>query len=204
VIVVERYDRQRMGKGQIMRIHQEDFCQALGRLPQQKYQNEGGPSTLEMLRLIRGCSSNREADKVVFVKSLILNWLIYGTDSHAKNYSILIAPEGQIRLAPLYDIASIIPYPTLTSPQKAKLAMKIGGQHLVSRIGKNEWKKFASEHRLEVDWVMEMVMETARKVPEIASKVEQEMHQQGISNSTIKLLVKSLKARAKECMTAIQ
>ncbi len=95
----------------MIRIHQEDTCQALGRMPRQKYQNEGGPSSREIFGLLHDWSSDRSADEEVFVKSLALNWILYGTDSHAKNYSLLIAPGNQVRLAPLYDIASALSVP---------------------------------------------------------------------------------------------
>ncbi len=202
VIVLERYDRIRE-KGKVMRIHQEDACQALARLPQEKYQNDGGPSTLELLTLLREWSSNPEADADVFVKSLVLNWILYGTDAHAKNYSLLIAPGNQVRLAPLYDLASAIPYPRSVPPRKAKLAMKIGGQYLISRIGRREWEKFAKEHRLDKDKLMEVIQSMAGILPSIAEKLDQEMRQQGISNDTTHSLAQSLSGRCKECLSQI-
>ncbi|NJK92414.1 MAG: type II toxin-antitoxin system HipA family toxin [Blastochloris sp.] len=200
VIVLERYDRFRE-KGKVIRIHQEDSCQALARLPQQKYQNDGGPSTLEIFTLLREWSSNPENDIEVFVKSLVLNWILYGTDAHAKNYSLLIAPGNQVRLAPLYDIASAIPYPKSVPTRKAKLAMKIGGQYLVSRIGRHEWEKFAHEHRLNKDRLMESILNMIRSLPDLAEQLDQEMRQQGIANATTHALTQSLQARCKECLS---
>jgi serine/threonine-protein kinase HipA len=203
VIVVERYDRHRQGE-KVIRIHQEDTCQALGRMPQQKYQNEGGPSSREIFGLLHEWSSDRQADEEVFIKSLALNWILYGTDGHAKNYSLLIAPGGQVRLAPLYDIASAIPYPETVPPRKAKLAMKIGGEYLVSRIGRHEWEKFAAEQRLDKDSLVESIVAMAKGLPKLVENLDREMGQQGISNSTTRKLAQSLVARARECLRQME
>ena len=111
-VVVTRYDRIATG-GAIRRVHQEDLCQALGIPPTRKYQNEGGPGPVQIVRLLRGAMRPTAAEDAVrrFADALAWNWLIAGTDAHAKNYSLLLAgPEA--RLAPLYDIASALPYGT--------------------------------------------------------------------------------------------
>jgi serine/threonine-protein kinase HipA len=145
-IVIERYDRQFSGNT-IIRVHQEDICQALGILPTKKYQNEGGPAPTDVVGLLRGYSTDRETDIDTFVDALAFNWLIAGTDAHAKNYSLLLASGPHVRLAPLYDIASILPYDDVDM-QKMKLAMKVGGEYKLTQIGLREWQKFARETRL--------------------------------------------------------
>ncbi|HEV2997710.1 MAG TPA: type II toxin-antitoxin system HipA family toxin [Solirubrobacteraceae bacterium] len=124
-IVVERYDRRLPAAGAI-RIHQEDVCQAFGVPPSRKYQNEGGPGPREIARLLRGAMPPRAAEEAIwrFFDALAWNWLIAGTDAHAKNYSLLLA-GGQIRLAPLYDVASALPYGA--HERSLRFAMKIGG-----------------------------------------------------------------------------
>lgn len=110
-IVIERFDRARLTKTQtILRLHQEDCCQALGKVPTLKYQNEGGPSAQDIAELLRVHSSRAHEDVERFVDALAFNWLIGGTDAHAKNYSLLHASGGRVRLAPLYDLASVLPY----------------------------------------------------------------------------------------------
>jgi serine/threonine-protein kinase HipA len=81
--------------------------------------------------------------------ALGLNWLIGGTDAHAKNFSLLLGSR-RIRLAPLYDVASILPYDEFDM-RKVKLATKIGGKYLLSEIGLHEWQKFAREIRMDAD-----------------------------------------------------
>jgi serine/threonine-protein kinase HipA len=125
-IAVERYDRLQSGN-KIIRVHQEDMCQALGIMPTKKYQNEGGPDSADCVDLLRTQSSEREADVGTFVNAIGFNWLIAGTDAHAKNYSLLIAEGPRVRLAPLYDLASVLPYDEFDI-HKVKLAMKVGGE----------------------------------------------------------------------------
>lgn len=84
VIIVERYDRRRDGAA-VKRIHQEDMCQALMRVPHIKYQNQGGPSAVDIMQVIRTHSSAQQSDVERFLDALIFNWLIAGTDAHAKN-----------------------------------------------------------------------------------------------------------------------
>jgi len=128
-IVVDRYDR-RVADGRMVRIHQEDLCQALGLPPWKKYQNEGGPGAKDITGLLRRVMVPSVGDAAVsrFADALIWNWIIAGTDAHAKNYSVLLAPD-QVRLAPLYDIASALPYGV--HERELKFAMKIGGDYRV-------------------------------------------------------------------------
>jgi serine/threonine-protein kinase HipA len=81
-IVIERYDRQQIGN-QIIRVHQEDVCQALGIMPTKKYQNEGDAGATQIIELLRTYSTDRDADIETFVEAVAFNWLIVGTDAHA-------------------------------------------------------------------------------------------------------------------------
>jgi serine/threonine-protein kinase HipA len=88
-IVVERYDRLPPARRSavVQRVHQEDICQALGLMPARKYQEEGGPGIAQVVALIRRVSAEPELDVERFLQANIFNWLITGTDAHAKNYS---------------------------------------------------------------------------------------------------------------------
>lgn len=144
VIVVKRFDRISL-TGNVLRVHQEDTCQALACSPGTKYENEGGPSAKDIFGLIRNFSSKPQQDVQRFLDALLLNWLIGGTDAHSKNYGFLLAGGGQVRLAPLYDISSCLPYPKDIPLRKACLAMKVGGKYQLSKIGRDQWGKAAKE-----------------------------------------------------------
>ncbi|GAA2619329.1 type II toxin-antitoxin system HipA family toxin [Paractinoplanes durhamensis] len=164
-VVVERYDRLPVGDGQVTRIHQEDVCQALGLPPTAKYQNEGGPSPEQIIALIRRAIvppvAALEVDR--FVDALALNWLIAGTDGHAKNYSLLMA-GGQIRLAPLYDVASSLPYDDMYLP-RLRLAMRIGSEYRVEAITGRHWRAFAAQNGLDPDRTITRIDELAGRLP---------------------------------------
>ena len=202
VIVVERYDRLRDGR-KVTRIHQEDMCQALARLPQIKYQNQGGPSAREIIGLIREHSTGREEDEKRFMDALIFNWLISGTDAHAKNYSFLIAPQGQVRVSPLYDLSSTLPYPRQIAPRDATLAMKIGGTYKLLAVGAREWEKAAAELRIDFDAVRSRILQIVRSLPDIAQKVGTEVKAEGVTHDVIERLIEGLAERARACEKAI-
>ena len=127
VLCVKRYDRTIDPGGNIIRWHQEDTRQAMGRYPNQKYQADGGPGVAEIVGLLDRFSDDREDDISRFIMALALNWVIAGTDAHSKNYSLLHGAGNFLRLAPAYDLASWLPYQRDANSTKVKLAMKIGG-----------------------------------------------------------------------------
>ncbi|MBI1777923.1 MAG: HipA domain-containing protein [Proteobacteria bacterium] len=194
----------------VYRVHQEDFCQALGRLPSDKYQSEGGPGPSEIVNLLRvtafggeidrkrGDKSAADEDVTTFVDALIFNWLIGGTDAHAKNYSILLGASGLVRLAPLYDLASILAYPDI-DPKKAKLAMKIGGAYRLRDIGPAEWRKLVAELRLDVGTVVERVRAMADSLPDHLSTEIRHAAENGLNHPIFTRLTDALVERAKEC-----
>ena len=141
-LVVTRYDREiDTVTGTTRRIHQEDFCQALGRPPEQKYQADGGPLARDIARLIKSGWSTRPAkDMLSFVDLLVFNAIIGNADAHGKNYSMLY-DGAERRLAPGYDLVSTICWPALS----AMPAMKIGGSDSINSILAGYWRKFAEE-----------------------------------------------------------
>jgi serine/threonine-protein kinase HipA len=199
--VVERYDRVRDGR-QWARIHQEDMCQALGIYPMRKYENDGGPGARTIAELLREQSSNPEEDVQSFVDAIIFNWLIAGTDAHAKNYGLLLGSGGVVRLAPFYDLASILPYQTIDI-QKAKLAMKIGGEYRLRYIGLRHWRKFAAEMRLDEGLLMDRIRAIAALLPDHAASIQKELETSGLSHGTITLLTQKLQRRAALCQQLV-
>ncbi|HVA19038.1 MAG TPA: type II toxin-antitoxin system HipA family toxin [Solirubrobacteraceae bacterium] len=163
-VVVTRYDRvTAQGKSDVVRVHQEDLCQALGVPPMRKYQNEGGPGPADVAKLLRQALPPDVAEDAVwrFADALIWNWLIGGTDAHAKNYSLLLS-GNQVRLAPLYDVASALPYGT--HERKLRFAMKIGGDYRV-HPQQNTWPAAARELHIGAEALLARVDELAAAAP---------------------------------------
>ena len=127
VLVVERFDRTWESDGQLLRLHQEDCCQALSVPSSRKYDNEGGPGMVKILELLEG-SDDPVGDRRMFLKAQIVFWLIGATDGHAKNFSLLLGPGGRFRLAPFYDVLSAQPAVDARQIQKNqfRLAMAVG------------------------------------------------------------------------------
>jgi serine/threonine-protein kinase HipA len=103
-LVIERFDRQWTKDGRLLRVPQEDCCQALSYPPTRKYQSDGGPSMVEMLEFLKG-SDDTASDQFIFLKSQIAFWLLAAIDGHAKNFSVRLHPGG-FELTPLYDVMS--------------------------------------------------------------------------------------------------
>jgi len=126
-LVIERFDRRWAKNGQLLRLPQEDCCQALSIPPTRKYQSDGGPGMVDILNLLKG-SDNPAEDQKTFLKAQILFWLLGATDGHAKNFSIFLGTGGRFSLTPLYDVLTA--QPSLDTRQierkQMKLAMSVG------------------------------------------------------------------------------
>lgn len=145
--VVTRYDRACNESGLISRLHQEDFCQALGSPPERKYQQEGGPLVRDCVTLLREWSTTPVLDIRAFVDCLIFNMLIGNADAHAKNYSMVYRADER-RLAPFYDLVCTIAWPDLST----RLAMNIGNGKNVNDVNPDHFKKMAEE--ADLGWPM--------------------------------------------------
>lgn len=201
-IVVERYDRARAG-GRWVRIHQEDICQALGLHPMRKYESDGGPGVQRIVELLREQSSSPEEDVQSFVDAIAFNWLIAGTDAHAKNYSLLLGQNGVVRLAPFYDLASILPYPSVDM-SKVKLAMKVGGEYRLRNIGLRHWQRLATELRLDEAKLIDRIRAIAQAMPNQTAAIQKQIEGEGLSHVTITRLCKRLATRAAACQKILQ
>ncbi len=201
-IVVERYDRARAG-GRWVRIHQEDMCQALGLHPTRKYESDGGPGVQRIVELLREQSSSPEEDVQSFVDAIAFNWLIAGTDAHAKNYSLLLGQNGVVRLAPFYDLASILPYPSVDM-SKVKLAMKVGGEYRLRNIGLRHWQKLAAASRLDDARLIDRIRAMAEAMPDQAAAIQKQIEGEELSHVTITRVCKRLATRAVACQKILQ
>ena len=126
-LAIERFDRLRTKDGRLLRLPQEDCCQALSVPPSRKYESDGGPGIPAIMELLKG-SDTPDEDQKMFFKAQIVFWLLGATDGHAKNFSLRLAPGGRFQITPLYDIIST--QPSLDAKQitqrQMKLAMAIG------------------------------------------------------------------------------
>jgi serine/threonine-protein kinase HipA len=201
-IVVERYDRlpPPAGSSLVQRIHQEDICQALGLMPGKKYQEDGGPGIAQIVTLIRRVSSDPDVDVDRFLQANMFNWLIGGTDAHAKNYSLLISAGDEIRLAPLYDLSSQLPYPELI---EQRVAMKIGDHHEIRRVGIADWRKLARDCSIEEEHVLTMLTGMAKALPDEISAAREQALVEGLSASIIAPLAQRLITHVGERLATI-
>jgi serine/threonine-protein kinase HipA len=175
VIVVDRYDRYRRADGTTGRTHQEDMCQALGIPPVIKYQSEGGPGPEQVIGLLRAEIPDESAAREEirrFVDALAFNWIIAGTDAHAKNYSLLLSGR-QVRLAPLYDLASALPYDDVYAP-KLRMAMQVGGEYRIAALRARHWRRLAEVNRLDPDATVARVDELAARTPDAFTAATEE------------------------------
>ncbi|MFM9195166.1 MAG: type II toxin-antitoxin system HipA family toxin [Planctomycetia bacterium] len=140
VLVVERYDRHRDAET-IVRIHQEDFCQAIGRSPLRKYQKEGGPRPGELSEVLRRHGSLPSEDLRHLVRWGLFNWLFGNCGAHAKNISLVFDPTRGIRLAPFYDLVCTRVYQSLDR----HLAMSIGEQFDPGAVLRRDLEAYARE-----------------------------------------------------------
>ena len=139
-LLIGRYDRTIGPGGEAIRLHQEDFAQALGVPSHRKYASEGGPNFPDCFALLRRAATRPARDILRLLDAAIFNLIIGNADAHAKNFSLLHR-EGAITLAPLYDLLGTVLYPEL-SP---RMAMKIGGKAVLQELELRHWDKFSAD-----------------------------------------------------------
>ena len=159
-LLVERYDRV-WEAGVLRRLHQEDFCQALGVPSIWKYQSEGGPNLKACFGLVRQKSALPGVDLLSLLDAVIFNVIVGNADAHGKNFSLLHTREG-LRLAPFYDLMSTVFYPQL----EEGFAMKIGDQSAFERLGIRAWQGFAKQAGLSFPFVRARITDLAKRTPE--------------------------------------
>jgi serine/threonine-protein kinase HipA len=174
-LVVERFDRawwtHPSGDSRLIRLPQEDMCQASGIPPEAKYEADGGPGMDRIFDVLDG-SMTREQDRRDFFKAQLLFWMLCATDGHAKNFSLFLRPGGRYQLTPLYDVLSAYPVlgegPSKISPFKAKMAMAVRSKNAhwkMRDIQRRHWLALGARHGVltdqghEVGHVIDQVVE---------------------------------------------
>lgn len=141
ILVVERYDRRRDPGGMVTRLHQEDFCQALGLPPHLKYENEGGPPLARLFAVVAAGSRAPLPDKRSLLQWVLFNVLIGNADAHVKNLSLVHddPDAARPRLAPFYDLVCTAAYDQLSD----RHAQKIGGEYRWRHLRRRHWERLA-------------------------------------------------------------
>jgi serine/threonine-protein kinase HipA len=202
-LIAERYDRVQIRQGWL-RIHQEDCCQALGIHPASKYENEGGPGFPQIMALLNSVDEP-QVDRDRMMKTACFIFLLAATDMHAKNFSLLHAPgpEGPgMRLAPLYDIASIWPYTPRIAVQKIKLAMRMGGHYKIREILPRHFHQLALACNYASERLMGTLKELARQLPDEAAALAKEVGGPAAPDSILPGLLTALAAQCRRALSA--
>ena len=189
-LLVERYDRLRQPDGSLQRLHQEDFCQALGVAPEYKYQNEGGPDLTQCFDLIRKATRPSAPQVLRLLDYVIFNALIGNHDAHAKNFSLIYTRRGTV-LAPLYDTLSTAVYANLTD----KMAMKIGSKYKFTEVQKQHWEQFAQAAGLSLVQVKKRILTLASLLPSEAVSLRHELTTQDLNHDILSEIVGIIERR---------
>jgi serine/threonine-protein kinase HipA len=163
-LVIERFDRGAGDDGSVLRVHQEDFCQALGRLPEAKYETRGGPGLADLAGLVRRSSAEPEDDLMAVADFAAVNLVAGAPDGHSKNISILLPPGGRSQVAPLYDLATGLTYDR--GSVERTVALSIGGERGFSRIRRKQWEKAANVLTLNTAALLDRVRGMAEQYPD--------------------------------------
>lgn len=191
-LLVRRYDREGVPPDRLIRLHQEDFCQALGIPPELKYESEGGPSLADCFALLRNTTRPAALYLTQLLDAVIFNALIGNHDAHGKNYSLVYAAEGA-RFAPVYDLVCTAIYPELTP----RMAMKIGGYYEFDRILPRHWERFANDAGLSAPLTRRRVLDMAERLPDAATAVRASFAESHEAGPVLARVVDLIAARCK-------
>lgn len=198
--LVTRYDRVRQGD-RWRRLHQEDFCQALGKPPSAKYETNQigieGPTLQDMFALTRNAMS--ASDVIGLLDYVIFNILSCNTDAHAKNYSLMISGKG-FALAPIYDVMCAAAWENVTRNLAQKIADKNRGEHLKRR----HWERFASDCGLNPTRILVRIEELALRVCKELDAAEAEVQAMPAgSHPMMPEFKRAIAARARAVMSGL-
>lgn len=197
-LLIERYDRARTGDGRIDRLHQEDFCQALSIPPELKYEEEGGPGTSRSIDLINRACGRPAADRLRFIRMLLLHFLVGNADAHGKNYALLYS-NNTPDLAPLYDVVCTAAYPRLAK----KLAMNIGGRAVPDTIQLKHWFSLVPDTKAAQRLLVNDISLLAGNIEKEADALLLELSEAGIRHSILKAVRGVIATRAAHLLRII-
>ncbi|MDO4538172.1 MAG: type II toxin-antitoxin system HipA family toxin [Coriobacteriales bacterium] len=179
-IVVTRYDRRVVG-ATVERIHQEDLCQAMGVSPEKKYAEDGGPSTPHVLNALRQTTDPQRSVRV-FAAMLFFNYLMGAPDAHAKNYSLLHMKPNLCTLAPLYDVASGLPYGS-EGNRPPRMAMSIGGENRLGYVHRTHVERFAQDAKMDSQDCVNLMANLCQRIMRSAQAVIDQTQRMGVEGA---------------------
>jgi len=194
--LITRYDRIRNEQDELIRLPQEDFCQAMAIPPINKYEKEGGPSLKACFDLVRNHSIQPAKDLNELLNWVIFNVLIGNADAHGKNISLMLTSAGPL-LAPFYDLMSTAIYPNLAQ----KMAMKIGGEDRPDWIIARRWEQFSKDTGIKLKLVRKRCIDMANTLSTISVELAAECQQQHGKNDQIKKIVALIEQRKSKIHT---
>ena len=156
---------------------------------------KGGPGIRDIVELLKTYSTRPDEDVSTFLDSVAYNWLIAGTDAHGKNYALLIGSGCKVRLAPLYDLASVLPYPDIDI-ERTKLSIKLGGEYRLRNIGLRHWRNLGEELHIDPDVMIRRVNDFAKQLGDHVSDVKHRMTAEGLAHPIIRRLADAVTARS--------
>ena len=183
IFVVERYDRIKEANA-IQRLHQEDFCQALGIMNTSKYQNDGGPGITDIFNTILKVSTVPALETQKFLRYVLFNYLMGNCDSHGKNYSLLYK-NNRVELSPLYDVVSTIIY----SGRTDRLSMKIGKHYEIQKVTHDDFSLLAESLNIKYSVLSKIFDDFAKKyIPAFEELMDDEKISSDIFNSIFQVV----------------
>ncbi len=191
-LLVTRFDRRQESDGAVRRLHQEDFCQALGVVSDRKYAADGGPGFRQCFELVRRACSRPAVEVLKLLDAAVVQVLLGNADAHGKNYSLLHR-DGRVELAPLYDLLSTVAYPDL-SP---RFAMRVARRATLQELRRSDWDRFADSAGLGAPFVRRRVRDLADLALVRAATVAGELAGPGLDKDALAGFAERVTARAR-------
>lgn len=198
VLAVERYDRVREPDGSLRRLHQEDFCQALGVVPENKYEADGGHTLAASFALVARSTARPAVERLRLLDAVVFDLLIGNHDAHGKNFS-LVATDRGIELAPRYDVLSTAVYPELSD----RLAMKLGGERRPNRLARRHFARLAEEAGLAAPQALRRVATLARRLPAEAAALRTRFVERGDGSPVLGEICVVVERRSRRVLDAL-
>jgi len=193
-LLIERYDR-RIKENFVERIHQEDFCQALGVLTSKKYQNDNGPGFKDCFELLKK-TSQPAVDRNLLASALVFNYLVCNMDAHGKNFSLLHHSQSNVRLTPFYDILCTQIYSDLIS----KMAMKIGTQYETNNLFPRHWEQLCKDINYRYIAIKKLLKDQAELILKIATAEKEVLVAAGYQVKTINKIMSVIEDNLKRTL----